>query len=176
MNLKPKFWNSDKIVSISAILISLATMAIYLYQTHLIKKQQNASVMPYIRIMYSFDNDRFEVLVLNEGLGPAFIDEVNTYYMGKKYAHHDIPDFFQNEYLKIDSTLSLNYSNISEGMLFTAGKTLWVVSTKNSKEKAEKLYDLFLNNKIQMEVSYSSIYGEKWKVRGVVKRPEKIDD
>ena len=101
MNLKPKFWNSDKIVSISAILISLATMAIYLYQTHLIKKQQNASVMPYIRIMYSFDNDRFEVLVLNEGLGPAFIDEVNTYYMGKKYAHHDIPDFFKMNTLKL---------------------------------------------------------------------------
>ncbi|WP_109743132.1 hypothetical protein [Arcicella aurantiaca] len=176
MNLKPKFWNSDKIVSISAILISLTTMAIYLYQTHLMKKQQNAAVMPYIRVMYSFDHDRFEVLVLNEGLGPAFIDEVNTYYMGKKYEHQDLPDFFQNEYTKIDSTLSLNYSNISEDMLFTAGKTLWVVSTKNSEEKAQKLYDLFLNNKIEMEITFSSIYGEKWKVRGVSKRPEKISD
>ncbi|MDZ7897109.1 MAG: hypothetical protein U5N85_03645 [Arcicella sp.] len=50
MSLKPQFWNADKIVSLSAILISLATMTIYLYQTHLIGKQQNASVMPYLRM------------------------------------------------------------------------------------------------------------------------------
>lgn len=176
MNLKLKFWNADKIVSFSAILISLATMGVYMYQTHLIQKQQHASVMPYLRMGYSFDEDRFDLMISNEGLGPAFIEEVNTYYKGKKYSNYDVADFFQNDYWKIDSSLFLTYSNVSSGMLFAAGKNITIISKRRSIETTDKLKDLFLNNKIEMEVIFASVYGEKWITKGTLARPKKIED
>ena len=175
MNPKPKFWNADKIVSISAILISLGTMGVYIYQTHLIQKQQYASVMPYLRMGYSFDDDRFEFIVQNEGLGPAFIEEVNTYYNGKKYSD-DVAIFIQGDYRKIDSTLYLTYSNIGTGMLFAAGKNITIISKRESVNDAKKLKDLFFNKKIEMEVIFSSVYGEKWITRGAFTRPKKLED
>lgn len=175
MSLSPKFWNADKIVSFSAILISLATMGVYIYQTHLIQKQQSASVMPYLRMSYSYDQDRFQFLITNEGLGPAFIDEVNTYYKGKKYSR-DIAIFFQDHYRKIDSTIYLSYSNIEEGMLFSNGKKINIVSKFNSVENTKKLRKIFFDEKLEMEVIYSSIYGEKWITRGTFTRPKKIED
>lgn len=175
MSEKTKFWNADKIVSISAILISLATMSIYLYQTHLIKKQQSASVMPYLRMGYSYDEDRFEVLLYNEGLGPAFIEEVNVYEANKKFPKIDIPTYFQTEYLKKD-TIYLAFANVGEGMLFAAGKNITMISLKKNIEDTEKLKQIFLNGKLEMEVIYTSIYGEKWKVRGAFTRPKKLED
>jgi hypothetical protein len=176
MNLKPKFWNADKIVSFSAILISLATMGVYIYQTHLIQKQQNASIMPYLRMGYSFDEDRFEFMLFNEGLGPAFIEEVNTYYNGKKYSKKDVPDFFQTEYQKVDSTLNMSYSNVSQGMLFAAGSEIIIISQRKSLKNTEKLKKIFFNKKIEMEVIFTSVYGEKWITRGAFTRPKKIED
>ena len=176
MSLQPKFWNADKIVSFSAILISLATMAIYLYQTHLIQKQQHAMVMPYLRMGYSYDEDRFEMLVSNEGLGPAFIDEVNTYYKGKKYSHKDISGFLFDVYYKIDTTLFANVSNISESMLMSANKKIYLISKTNSIEQSQKFQKLFFSKDLVLEVKYSSIYGDKWVLSGTDVRPTKIED
>jgi hypothetical protein len=175
MNLKPKFWSADKIVSFSAILISLATMTIYLYQTHLIQKQQHASVMPYVRMWYSYDEDRFEMMVSNEGLGPAFIEKVNIYDKEKQFQNMDIPSYFQSEYLKKD-TIYMTFSNIGEGMLFASGKDITIISKLKDKKDTDKLKKIFFNEKLEMEIIYTSIYGEKWKVRGAFTRPEKIDD
>ena len=174
MNLKPKFWNADKIVSFAAILISLATMGVYIYQTHLIQKQQHASVMPYLRMGYSFDSNRFEFIIFNEGLGPASIEEVNTYFEGKKY-RYDVSEFFRGEYLKRD-TLYPSTSSIEEAMFFAAGKRITLLSINNSVENAEKLGDLFFSKKLEMEVIYSSVYGDKWITKGVGTRPKKLED
>ena len=175
MNLKPKFWNADKIVSFSAILISLATMGVYIYQTHLIQKQQHASVMPYIRMGFSYDEDRFEMMVYNEGLGPAFIEEVNVYDNGKKYPNLDIPNYFHKEYIKKD-TIYMTFSNVGVGMLFAAGKDITMISKLKNKTDTDKLKKIFFSGKLDMEIIYSSVYGEKWKVRGAFTRPKKIED
>ena len=174
MNLRPKFWNADKIVSISAILISLGTMGVYIYQTHLIQKQQYASVMPYLRMGYSFDESRFEFIIFNEGLGPASIEEVNTYFDGKKY-RYDVSTFIRGEYLKKDTLYPIT-SSIEESMFFSAGKKITLLSVNNSIEKTQKLSNLFFTEKLEMEVIYSSIYGDKWIARGVGTRPKKLEN
>ena len=177
MSLKPKFWNADKIVSFSAILISLATMAIYLYQTHLIQKQQHASVMPYLRMEYAYYEGGFDFRVSNEGLGPAFIEEVNTYYKGKKYSNTDISGFYLNTYSKIDTTInSMNLTGIGKPMLMPAGKTLDLFWRHNDTKMAPKLYKLFSSKDLVLEIKYSSIYENKWVVKGVSSKPTKIED
>lgn len=57
---KPQ-WRVDIIVSVSAMLVSLATFGIYLYQTKIIHEQARASVYPHLEIVreYSNSNDPF---------------------------------------------------------------------------------------------------------------------
>ena len=181
MNLKPKFWNADKIVSFSAILISLATMAIYLYQTHLIQKQQHASVMPYLMIGTSHHNEgHFSVQLSNDGLGPAMIEEVKVHYLNKEYPDCDLPTFFYT-YNPIEKDSSMNvfaYSNIGPGMFIPANKIITLMEIDENVEMASKLKNYFWGTKsaVELEITYSSIYGDKWKIRGIVKRPTKIED
>jgi hypothetical protein len=176
MNLKPKFWNADKIVSFSAILISLATMAIYLYQTHLIQKQQHASVMPYLLIGTSSHNEKhFSFGVENNGLGPALIEEINVIFRGKKYKNCDLSDFFYG-YNPQKDTLNFSNGDISAGMLIPSGKTMINVEAydKNSATKM-KLY-FWSERTLNVEIVYSSIYGEKWIVSTKDIRPKKIEE
>jgi hypothetical protein len=178
MNSKPKFWNADKIVSLSAILISLATMTIYLYQTHLIIKQQHASVMPYLMVGQSSLNDNHMVVNLqNNGLGPAFVEKFNVYYQGKKYENCDLATFFNHYNLKKD-TIQFGYGNLVVGQLIPANKEIEILLVSNNKKEAYKLRKYFwgMDKPIELEIIYSSIYGEKWRMRGNFARPEKLDD
>jgi hypothetical protein len=176
MNLKPKFWNADKIVSLSAILISLATMSIYLYQTHLIRKQQSASVMPYLLIGASSHNENhFSIEVVNNGLGPAFVEEVNVIFRGKKYKNSDLPQFFFN-YNPQKDTLNFSYGSIISGMLVSSGKTIINIQA-NDKKSTIKMKEYFWSKGIlDVEIIYASIYGEKWIVNMKNIRPKKIED
>jgi hypothetical protein len=186
MNLKPKFWNADKIVSFSAILISLATMGVYIYQTHLIQKQQNASVMPYLMIGFSKYNDyHFVVQVKNDGLGPAFVEEVNVYYKGKKYENYDLPNFFRRISPMKDSVIINMTSNINNSTLIPANATINTIersqvknqSSKENIKQADKLSSYFwTEHPVELEIIYSTIYGERWKTRGGFTRPTKLDD
>jgi hypothetical protein len=174
--MKPKFWNADKIVSLSAILISLATMTIYLYQTHLIRKQQSASVMPYLLIgTSSHNNEHFNFGIENNGLGPALIEEINVIFKGKKYKNCDLAKFFYN-YNPQKDTLYFSNGDIVSGMLVPSGKTIINIETNNQKS-ADKLKEYFWSKKIlDVEVIYASIYGEKWMVSTQNIRPQKIED
>jgi hypothetical protein len=176
MNLRPKFWNADKIVSFSAILISLATMGVYIYQTHLIQKQQNASVMPYLMISTSTHNEKhFSVEVVNNGLGPALIEEINVYFEGKQYKNCDLSTFLYN-YNPRKDTLYFSNGNIAAGMLIPSGKTLIHVEAYD-KKSATKMKDYIWEKKsLDIEIIYSSIYGEKWIVKIKDFRPKKLED
>ncbi|MGB5387768.1 MAG: hypothetical protein WBN20_13370, partial [Eudoraea sp.] len=53
---KLKFkWNSDKILSLSAMSISVLTLIIFIYQTNLMSKQNYLSILPYVQISISND-------------------------------------------------------------------------------------------------------------------------
>lgn len=88
-----KFWNADKIVSISAMVISLGTLVVISYQTALInnqtemlRKEQRIAVMPYLGFAISQPSEnRVELRISNSGLGPAFIKEAKVEYQEKEY-------------------------------------------------------------------------------------------
>ncbi|MDZ7897108.1 MAG: hypothetical protein U5N85_03640 [Arcicella sp.] len=61
-------------------------------------------------------------------------------------------------------------------MLMAAGKDITMISKRKDIGDTEKLKDIFFNKKLEMEIIYTSIYGEKWKVKGAFKRLQKIED
>ena len=51
-------WDTDRIVSLSAMVVGVGSLVIILYQTKLMREQQRASVMPYLMMaIQSSTND-----------------------------------------------------------------------------------------------------------------------
>ncbi|MEO0789852.1 MAG: hypothetical protein AAFY36_14380, partial [Bacteroidota bacterium] len=82
------FWTSDRIVSMSAIFISLATLFVFVYQTNLIREQQHLSVYPHLSLGNAYSGSlNYQQVLSNEGIGPAFIEGIEVRdTSGKEYS------------------------------------------------------------------------------------------
>lgn len=151
--------NTDRILSVSAILIGLMTLIVYFIQTRLIIDQQHAGVWPCIEISGTNFGDStgikedFKINVTNKGIGPALIKKVEVKYKGKVYKE------FCNVYEL--ATASNNYSKSSlEGRTMASNETVNPIQISLSKE-GHKFAQLFYNHdSIQTKIYYQSVYGK----------------
>jgi hypothetical protein len=75
--MKPKI-DTDRIVSLSAMVVGMGSLFALMYQTHLTREAEHATVLPYLMVLNA--NDRGVYLVLsNNGVGPALIKDVRVY-------------------------------------------------------------------------------------------------
>ncbi len=163
MNEK-RFWNSEKLMSILAILASMGTLFIIIYQTQLIRKQQHASVLPYLEVWNSQPNDStYQLTIVNNGIGPAFIEEVNVLYEDSTYNldHHG---FYKAVIQKVDS-FKYGYTNLVPETIIPAGRTIQLLTTKDL-EGAKTARKWFGGGKAVMQVTYRSVYDERWRLTG----------
>jgi len=174
--MKKNFWNSDRVISFSAILISVMTLVVLVYQTNIMREQQRLSVLPYLSMNNSgTGTSNYSFMLYNNGIGPAFVEAVKVIHKGKEY-EMDIPSFLNKYIPKLDSINNLYHSNVYAGMLIPAGMELPVLQIDNSKEDADKLFALFKElskEGFDFELTYKSIYNERWVLRG--NTPEKLD-
>lgn len=168
---KSKF-KTDRIIGLSAMSISLMTLIIFIYQTNLIREQNILSVTPRMSFNeWEAQNDsslllRFEMR--NKGLGPAIVDSVAILYEGERY-RADYRSFFRSntpemyKYVKIINTVY-----ISAGESLPAGETLQMFTAAVSRQDRDKLIEAKSKGALRtfdVEVYYSSIYGQQWKIR-----------
>lgn len=157
-----KFWNADKIVSISAMVISLGTLVVISYQTALIsnqtemiRKEQRIAVMPYLGfdIIVPSEN-RVELKVSNSGLGPAFIKEAKVEYQGKEYVD-DLKAF----YIDYFKPTNFFYNECKAGTVIQSGETLTLFGVNQS---ADPIDESMINGEVIFKFTYESAYGEAW--------------
>ena len=60
--------------------VGVASLFTIVYQTQLTRQAQHASVMPYLYIQLSANDQGVSLLLSNTGIGPAMIDEVRVRY------------------------------------------------------------------------------------------------
>ena len=167
--------NTDKILGLSAMLISICTLIVFLYQTNLIKKQQYMSVYPYLTLGNngSFTSE-YGYGLINNGIGPALISSVKVSGKdGKKYS--DINPYVQEMILSNNDSLTcFYYSNLFKGMIIPAGGKVEIIQTVDeSLITADKLYEILNDTVLIIEIEYESIYGEVWEVSNKSKVPVK---
>ena len=73
MKFKSKHIDTDRILSVSAMVIGVGSLFVILYQTHLMRQSQHASVMPYLMIGFTSNSGGIHVNLRNAGIGPALI-------------------------------------------------------------------------------------------------------
>lgn len=173
-----KRWSSDRWFSFVAIVTSFGTLFTILYQTQLTRKQQYASVLPYLEMWNSSpgrEGYNYKYVLINNGIGPAFIRDVKVHYADSTYAI-DPANFARLVIKPKDSLSSYFYSNISKGRVVPAGGEIDLVGVKNDTVNAGILRSWFANNDtLQVEIIYESVYGERWSARGVAREPTPID-
>lgn len=166
-------WTSEKILSISAIFISVCTLIVFLYQTNLIRKQQYMSVFPYIQIgNYGVGSPYYKYVIRNDGIGPALIKSINiTDKHGKSYS--DIVDYVNSTISEKDS-IGFYYANITKGRLIPEKDFVEVIVVDDKKIKSsEHLHNILNANGVNVEIEYESIYGESWLITNKMISPEK---
>ena len=179
-------WDTDRIVSISAMVVGVGSLAIILYQTKLMREQQRASVMPYLMmaIQSSTNDHRTYLVVRNAGIGPALLGDVRVRYKGKDSAA-DPYDFFVQQRPDILKTVPMGVDKLIPGRLVPAGE--WIQTMGSDGEQHSQLLEAMLrlfaiaevpkswlmaigadgpaSDKAVVFITYSSVYGDTWHLR-----------
>lgn len=165
---KPQ-WRVDIIVSVCAMLVSLATFGIYLYQTKIIHEQARASVYPHLEIVRGYNNhdNPFILYIKNVGIGPAFLRKMEIQYKNKVYSSADLdnngtclPFKFLTKILPFEKIPEVaNGPNLP--IVIPAGEeVMFLRLNENNPKPIKMLVDIFDNARIK--VCYSSVYKDYW--------------
>jgi len=178
-----KFWNSEKLIGMVAFVISIGTLFTFIYQTNIMREHQRASVLPYLEIWNSrVGNQVYELNLYNNGIGPAFIQDIKVKYKDTVINIDTVingdPDRlvrYLMEHSDTSKRFTYRCSNIKKGRLIRAGEKISMVAAHDSSETVKTLRKIFNSKKTTIEITYSSIYNEKWITRGVAVPPVKIE-
>lgn len=174
----------DRILGLSAILISLLTLIIFIYQTNIIHRQSRLSVTPRIGFSSSLTEQdtifSFKLILKNNGIGPAIINDAKIVSNGKDFPV-DLEIFFEEEYPKLEELGSFtSLSSIQVGQTIPAGESLTLFTYKFLERNVGNIQE-YINigpdDDIPFTVilRYASIYEEEWEVESdAVGHPKKL--
>lgn len=162
-------WSTDRIVSISAILVSISTLLVIIYQTHLMGEAQRASVMPYLEISMSVRGDRQVLRVTNTGIGPAMIREVRI--LTPDSVFQGGPFVFSKRLINVSEDFDWYSTDLLiPDRLIIASQSLSAFSHSVEGTRGNWISDTFKfpynpQGWAVIEISYESIYGDRWTSR-----------
>ena len=176
-------WNSDKLLGLSAISISLITLVIFIYQTNIMSRQNYISIMPYLDVSttHNIGNHTFELNLKNHGVGPAIIESAAMLYEGKSYKLTDYDNqlfaFLVSKAPALDSIKSVSSSTLDKGMAIPANSTYNIFRVSGSAEAYQLVTEALnqmLENGLDYEIIYKSIQDERWRLHHNSEGPEKL--
>jgi len=156
---------SEMIIAVSAVFISLVTLAVSIYQAQIMSQDLRSSAWPYIQWDLTQRSDEgFILSVHNKGIGPALLKSTELSYDGEtvKDARRLIAKF-----VSIDS-IGLFYSNIDNTVMAPGDRVeffhIYVDNTEEYQRLLQTLRPLF--QKISFRICYCDIYGDCWTTTG----------
>lgn len=167
---KEQFWTSEKIMSISALFVSAISLIALFYQLNLareenelIRKQQSASVLPYLSQWSSNTSNSLKIIFGNKGVGPAFIKKVTFEINDTVFYNSDhLFDYIMTNIYKKDSIkLSALTSTFSKGYVLPANETIEII-TMNDVKDINTLRKFMSDKTLDCTVIYADVYGTQW--------------
>lgn len=161
-------WTAEKIMSISALFISVISVIALFYQlslareeNELIRKQQSASVLPHLNQWFT-NVGGYKIIFGNKGVGPAFINEV-SFKLNDSIEYNNTDRLFDKIKQLVPDLNNYNVltSTFKSGAVLPANQTIEILNLKEN--EAELLFkSFFVKNRITYTVIYSDIYGSQW--------------
>jgi len=176
-------WNSERLLSLTAMGMSFLTLVIFIWQTNLLSRQNYLSILPYLQLSTSDDphSHSFELRFKNHGVGPAILESVTMEYRGTRFNLRDyndqIMELLANFNPELDS-IHFTYSTLNNGIAIPANSTYSFLTIENS----PKDYNLItkalteLQEKgLKYEIVYRSLLNERWLLQNDSAGPVKLD-
>jgi hypothetical protein len=174
--------NTDRVVSLTAMIVGLGSLFIIVYQTTLLREQQKASVLPYLMIGLQVTDARSYIIMRNTGIGPALIEDVVLHHQGREIRQdpYDFllavrPESVRNDGLSVDKVVP--------GRLVPAGEWINMLGSEgNGQAMAGTLMSVFDIGEVPqawydargipksgpdkaiIEITYQSVYGDRWRL------------
>lgn len=179
-------WTTDKIMSTSALFISVISLIALLYQSYLareenklIQVQQSATVLPYLSQWFSYKSGSFKIVIGNKGVGPAFIQNVEMTLINQK---KDTLTFDNSDHLfstifdmtKGLDSVSYSTSTFAEGLVLPANEALDIITIRNT-DAIETFRNAIVETDLSYRIVYSDVYGSEWVISGEEEIPVKLE-
>lgn len=178
-----KKWSSDRILGLTAMLVSLMTLLIFIYQTNLLRQQNYISILPYLAVSSTIDasTTKFQIDVINQGIGPAIIESIAVLYDGRSYNladyEHRLFDALRDIDPDLDSVIHFSTGTLEPGMAIPANTSYNLVAVKNQPEDFKimtSVFDELLSDGLNYSIVYKSIQNERWRISGGSEGPVKL--
>jgi hypothetical protein len=146
-------WSPEMITATAAVIIGVSALFVSLYETHLGREHQKASVWPHLEGGYSWDGESFRVITGNSGLGPARIEGIRIRVEGE--AVRDWQEFFRQAGI---ATQPYTTSQLS-GRVLLPGDPMEVLVLRDPAMAAatQERWEV-----VSVEACYCSIFDECW--------------
>jgi hypothetical protein len=179
--------------------IGVGSLFVILYQTHLMRQAQHASVMPYLMIGFTSNSGGVHVNLRNAGIGPALLVDVRIRHATGETAT-DPYTFFRQGDVERRGNLPLTVDSAVAGRLIPAGEGIQMVGGDAQLLNEETRTFIFKEllrtfdlaevpgnwyegvglakvdqGRAVIEVVYASIYGDRWRIRSNKFAPEPVD-
>jgi hypothetical protein len=156
-------WGPEWLIAFSAVLVSVATMGVYIYQAKIMQGQQLASVWPYIEWYTTFSTDNGVYLsVVNKGVGPARVNETHLFLDGKEFA--DVREMLRILTNGKSDSLSI-FGSVVNYRVLAPGEEVRLFHMTGKGIDIERTIESF--KRVQYTVCYCSIYDECWTSNGL---------
>ncbi|UUC20832.1 hypothetical protein NOV18_10250 [Pseudomonas asiatica] len=153
---------TDDVPAIASGIIALLALFATVYQSHLSRKHNRLSIRPHLAIHGEEGDDcTFTVIIRNDGLGPANIEDLKIYRDGKKLdasGEHLITKAFEG----LEKCELKSLEAISPPFILPANHSI-KLATIGYDESIDSI-DEHLENILRLEIPYTSSYGEKFKL------------
>lgn len=162
-------WTTDKIMSTSALFISVISLIALLYQSYLAREenkltqmQQSASVLPHLNQWYSEYGNNFKFVIGNKGVGPAFIEDVEIE-LDAKHKFNNTDDLFDYIFKNTKGLDTIPYlrNTLIKGFVLSANEQINVLEINNAKN-LDFVKELLSKKTILYKITYKDVYGTKW--------------
>ena len=157
--------DNNAILSITATIVSVCALFVAVYQTILMRQQQDAAVWPKVLISHGYYKDDFyRIIVRNVGVGPAIIRKASITGNGQSFPDMGIYEKFLLTKYQLstqirDSTSYFDYSDLQPEDVIPQGEQREICMAKG-----KAIATAFIKNEsnFHLDIIYESLYGKQW--------------
>lgn len=149
--------NIELLLGLSATFLSLAALIVSIFQTKIAREQQHASVWPYLETGVSVAKGKIDYFVVNKGIGPAIVKEVEWKLGDSTY--EKTQQFVSTEfgYLK-----GLGRGELAPNSVFSPDGFVSLLSVYDNDSLKAVVAEKLESESFNLRIIYSDVYGNCW--------------
>lgn len=162
---------SEWVVAFSAVLVSILTLFVYMYQARIMMEQQHASVWPYLEwTITNSPGTEFYLSVSNKGTGPAIVKHTDLKLDGQSIGHRELVRALVGN--RLDSLWDF-YSQVDYRVLAPGDEIRLFQVKTNEGVRLPRLPGV--SKRIQYTICYCSVYKDCWTSYGLTVEEDKCE-